>query len=277
MALVRPKEKKFDWPQPKEPYPPSQRSGAFIGPSGVGKTTTAIAMLQGPYKDVYSRVYVFSPSCAKGIDPAWDGWRKHVKDYMRVPEEEQTMWDTWEPQVLEKLIKRHSKVNAHLKAQGKKKGYLICAVVDDFADQGEKVMHSSTNVLTSCFVRGRHTGTCCWLLTQKLKVLSLIIRTNFCWVMCWRLRSAVERDQLLGELDALLDRRVLMKMYLKATEEKHSFWYINLLNEQDSMWFKNFEHKMLLIDKDASQSQTSASAGVHERSNASGQEDAGRR
>jgi len=110
-----------------------------------------------------------------------------------------------------------------------------------------------------------------------LKVLSLIIRANFCWVLCWRLRSAVERDQLLGELDALLDRRVLMKMYLTATGEKHSFWYINLLNEQDSMWFKNFEHKMLLIDKDASQPQTSASAGIHERSNASGQEDAGRR
>ena len=36
MALQRPKEKKFDWPQPPAPYPPSQRSGAFIGPSGVG-------------------------------------------------------------------------------------------------------------------------------------------------------------------------------------------------------------------------------------------------
>ena len=35
-ALKRPKEVKFEWPQPKEPYPPSQRSGAFIGPSGVG-------------------------------------------------------------------------------------------------------------------------------------------------------------------------------------------------------------------------------------------------
>jgi hypothetical protein len=87
----------------------------------------------------------------------------------------------------------------------------------------------------------------------------------------------VERDQLLGELDALLDRRVLMKMYLKATEEKHSFWYINLLNEQDSMWYKNFEHKMLLIDKDASQPQTTASAGVHGGGDSSGKEGTGRR
>ena len=173
---------------------------------------------------------------------------------MKLPEDEQTMWDSWEPQVLEKLIKRHAKVNAHLKAQGKKKGYVICALNDDFPDSGDKVMHSSTNVLTSLFVRGRHLGCACWLLTQKLKVLSLIIRTNFCWVLCWRPRSAVERDQLLGELDALLDKHVLMQIYLKATAEKHSFWYINLLNEQDSMWFKNFEHKMLLIDKDDSQS-----------------------
>ena len=170
MAIVRPKEQKFDWPQPKEPYPPSQRSGAFISPSGVGKTTTAISMLQGPYKDVYSRGYVFSPSCAKGIDPGWDGWRKHNAEYLKVSDDEKTMWDTWEPKVLEKLIKRHAKVNAHLKAQGEKKSYVICAVVDDFADSGDKVMYSSTNVLTSLFVRGRQLGCACWLLTQKLKV-----------------------------------------------------------------------------------------------------------
>jgi hypothetical protein len=85
----------------------------------------------------------------------------------------------------------------------------------------------------------------------------------------------VERDQLLGELDALLDRRVLMKMYLTATAEKHSFWFINLLNEQDSMWFKNFEHRMLLVDKDAGQQETSASAGIHERSGTPGAQGSG--
>ena len=249
MELKRPKEKHFAWPQPPEPYPPSQRSGAFIGPSGVGKTTTAIAMLMGPYKDVYSRVYVFSPSSAPGVDPAWDAWRKHVKEHMKVPDEEQTMWSTWEPNVLDKLLKRHAKVNAHLKAQGRKKGYVICVLVDDFADAGEKVMHSATNVLTSLFVRGRHLGAACWLLTQKLRIISLIARTNFCWVLCWRLRSAVEREQILTELDALLPRKTLMQMYSVATAEKHSFWYINLLNEQDSMWFKNFDQKMLVVDK----------------------------
>ena len=73
-------------------------------------------MLLGPYRNVYSRVYVFSPSCAEGVGPLWDAWRKHIRK-SGIPDEEQTMWDTWEPQILEKLIERHKKVNAHRKAK----------------------------------------------------------------------------------------------------------------------------------------------------------------
>ena len=221
--LKRPKEVTFEFPQPSAPYPPSQRSGAFIGPSGVGKTTTAISMLMGPYKHCYSRVYVFSPSCAPGIDPAWDAWRKHVKVHMRVPDDEQTMWDTWEPETLEKLIERHKKVNAHLKHKKHKKGYVILVLVDDFADAGEKVMHSSTNILTSLFVRGRHLGCACWLLTQKLRVVSLICRTNFCWMLIWRLRNSKELLSILEEMDALVDRKLLNEMYNMATSENILF------------------------------------------------------
>ena len=221
--LKRPKEVTFEFPQPPAPFPPSQRSGAFIGPSGVGKTTTAISMLMGPYKHCYSRVYVFSPSCAPGVDPAWDAWRKHVKVHMRVPDDEQTMWDTWEPDTLEKLIERHKKVNAHLKHKKHKKGYVILCLVDDFADAGEKVMHSSTNILTSLFVRGRHLGCACWLLTQKLRVVSLICRTNFCWMLIWRLRNSKELLSILEEMDALVDRQLLNEMYSMATSENILF------------------------------------------------------
>ena len=115
------------------------------------------------------------------------------------------------------------------------------------------------------------------VLTQKNRVVSLICRTNYCWMLIWRLRSAKERDQILEELDALLDRRILLQLYLKATSEKHSFWYVALLNEQDSMFYKNFDQRMLLVDKDGSQSQATTSAGLHERSGASGAESSGQR
>ena len=122
---------------------------------------------------------------------------------------------------------------------------MLC-LVDDFADAGEKVMHSSTNILTSLFVRGRHLGCACWLLTQKLRVVSLICRTNFCWMLVWRLRNSKELMSILEELDALHDRRVLMQMYQLATQDKHGFWYINLLNDKEQMFFKGFEQRMLV-------------------------------
>ena len=71
-------------------------------------------------------------------------------------------------------------------------------------------------------------------------------------MLIWRLRSAKERDQILEELDALMDRKTLLQLYLTATSEKHSFWYINLLNETDSMFYKNFQHRMLVTNKDDS-------------------------
>ena len=52
----------------------------------------------------------------------------------------------------------------------------------------------------------------------------------------WRLRNAKELSTILEELDALVDRKLLHEMYHIATSEEHSFWFINLLNERDSMF-----------------------------------------
>ena len=48
---------------------------------------------------------------------------------------------------------------------------MFLVLVDDSADAGEKVMHSSANIITSLSVRGRHLICACWLLTQKLRVV----------------------------------------------------------------------------------------------------------
>ena len=104
--------------------------------------------------------------------------------------------------------------------------------MDDFADQGDRVMHSSTNILTSLYVRGRHLGCACWLLTQKLRVVPLIGRTNFCWMLIWRLRNSKELSTILEELDALVDRKLLHEMYKIATSENtHSGTSICLTRE----------------------------------------------
>ena len=62
-------------------------------------------------------------------------------------------------------------------------------------------------------------------------------------MLVWRLRNSKELLSILEELDALVDRKLLNEMYSMATSEKHLFWYINSLNERDSMFYKNFEQK----------------------------------
>ena len=65
-------------------------------------------------------------------------------------------------------------------------------------------------------------------------------------MLIWRLRNSKELMSILEELDALHDRRVLMQMYQMATQDKHGFWYINLLNDKAQMFFKGFEQRMLV-------------------------------
>ena len=82
---------------------------------------------------------------------------------------------------------------------------------------------------------------------SKLRVVSLICRTNLCWMLIWRLRNAKELSTILEELDALVDRKLQHEMYRVATsKENHRFWYISLLNERDSMFYKNFEQRFAL-------------------------------
>ena len=64
-------------------------------------------------------------------------------------------------------------------------------------------------------------------------------------MLVWRLRNAKERDQIFEELSALLPVKTLLQMYNMATAEKHSFWYINLLNDQQDLFYKNFDQRML--------------------------------
>ena len=104
--------------------------------------------------------------------------------------------DAWEPNKLEELNERHKKVNAYLKANRQKQGFCMLVLFDDFADAGHSVMHSSTTVITGLFVRDRHTGCACWLLSQYTRVISLLCRASFCWMVFLSIDGT--RNALLG-------------------------------------------------------------------------------
>ena len=74
--LKRPAEVTWNFRKPPEPFPQTPgANGCFLAPSGMGKTTTLISMLLGPYRGVFDQIHVFSPSV--DIDSA----RAPVKEF----------------------------------------------------------------------------------------------------------------------------------------------------------------------------------------------------
>jgi len=119
-------------------------------------------------------------------------------------------------------------------------------IIDDFADRPD-IIHAAGNVLSTLFVRGRHTGISCWLSSQKLTAISTVARTNFRFLLVWRLRNAKEIQSLLEELSAIYPVKVLQEMYEEAVSEPYSFWYINLVaKKKEDMFYVRFEHKLLI-------------------------------
>jgi hypothetical protein len=207
----------------------------------MGKPTTLVSLLVGPYRRVFDAVHVFSPSV--DIDSAWDPVRefaKELKESSFHPE-----WD--EPALLEILAKQKGLVKEKKTAQSTKPLPQALVIIDDFADRYD-VMKSAGNVLTTLFIRGRHFGCSCWTSSQKDTAVSTVARVNCKFYCAWRLRDAKEALSLFEELSAIYPIATLHEMYEAAvSDEPHSWWYIDLVaKEKARMFFIRFEHRQIV-------------------------------
>ena len=242
MRLQRPPEVSWNFRKPKEPFPQTPgANGCFLAPSGMGKTTTLISMLLGPYRGIFDQIHVFSPSVE--IDSAWAPVREYAQHL-----EGSTFHAEWDEQALKNTMDTQREKIKRLKdAKTKKPLPQILTIIDDFADRPD-IMHNSNNILTTMFVRGRHLGSSCWLSSQKLTAIAQVARVNFRFMCIWRLRNFREVQSLMEELSAIYPVSVLHEMYETAiTDEDHSFWYINLVaKKKEDMFYVRFDHKMIL-------------------------------
>ena len=151
--LKRPAEVSFR--KPPEPFPQTPgANGCFLAPSGMGKTTTLIAMLLGPYSRVFDQIHVFSPSVE--VDSAWQPVREFAKHL-----EGSTFHSEWnEPALRQILEDQRAKIKNLKDAKSKKPLPQILTIIDDFADRYD-IMHAASNIFTTLFIRGRHLGSSC--------------------------------------------------------------------------------------------------------------------
>ena len=244
MALRRPPEKQWTYRQPPEPFMRVPSAGCLLGPTASGKTTTAIALLLGPYKHVFDQIWVFSPSAH--IDSAYEPLEKHIKN-LRLGG---GLVSEWDEAKLTEIIEKQKKTVGDEKKANQKKPLTSCLIyLDDWSDRPE-YLHRSSGLITMLYLRNRHLGLSCWTGSQKMTSVSLTCRINFRWLLVWRLRSHKEMECVLHELSALYDTDVLLQMYNLATADDYSFWYIDMTQRRkDDMFWIRFEKKMTVKDE----------------------------
>ena len=215
-----------------------------LGPSGSGKTVLLVNMILDIYRDVFERIYIFSPSIS--VDHSWDPVKKYISKELKINEEKEKIYfDDYHQEDLGKIVETQKKIIDQMKKQDHSKLYNILIVIDDHADNPAFCRNSK--LLHSLYTRGRHTMISTITSVQSFVAISPIIRKNLTELYVYRLRNYKDLECILDELSALLDKKTLLEMYTLATSEPHSFWYINLVAKNlNDMFYINFAKKIII-------------------------------
>ena len=216
----------------------------LLGPSGSGKTILLQNMILNLYRDCFERIYIFSPSI--NVDQTWLPVKDYIENNLELHEtdEERFYYDSYEPEELEKIINNQKRLIEHMKNKNVKKLYSILIVIDDMADNVQFSRHSK--LLHSLYTRGRHSFISTITATQKFNALSPIIRVNATELYVYRLRNNRDLESFVEEVSASVDKKSLLKIYHKCTEEPFSFLYVRLTAKSiHDMFFCNLNKKIV--------------------------------
>ena len=214
--------------------------------SGSGKSVLIQNLILDIYRGCFSRIYIFSPSI--DIDDTWLPVKKFIADELTTTEDEQIYYPDFDGEAVQHILTTPKKVIDHQKKDPKtKKLFSILLVFDDVADN--KAIHNNP-ALNSCFTRGRHSQISTILSTQKYNAVSTIIRTNMDSMYLFRLRNSNDLQAVIDELSALLDKKTLYDVYMKATQQPYSFLFIKLTAKTlNDMFMVNRSQKILIEDE----------------------------
>ena len=132
-----------------------------------------------------------------------------------------------------------------MKRNKMKRLFQIPIRLDDVAD--DKQLCRNSRLLNSLYVRGRHDAISVITSVQYYHTLSPGIRVNATQLYVFKLRNQRDLESLVEALSALASKDEILELYRTATNEPHSFWYIDLIaKEPKKMFFKNLNQRSIL-------------------------------
>ena len=188
------------------PFPDLPTSFLLGAPTASGKTMIILNLLLRYYKDMFARIWIFSPSIK--LDPQYAPLRKMLEkmtDHQREP----LMFENMDQAALGKVLDKQRKITEECRKR-KVKPPQVCVILDDLADRGDILQRrqggtSGGSWLVTLATRGRHFGVTWIISSQCLNLVGTVIRKNVRCMCIWRLRNYKEIETLCEELSGVLE------------------------------------------------------------------------
>ncbi len=79
----------------------------LLGSSGTGKTILIQNMILKIYRNLFERIYIFSPSIH--VDSAWDEVKKYLDKIKRKQSEPELLYDNYDEEALDRIVDTQKK------------------------------------------------------------------------------------------------------------------------------------------------------------------------
>jgi hypothetical protein len=233
------------------PFADLPTSILLCAPTASGKTMIILNILLRYYKDMFARIWFFSPSIK--LDPQYAPLRKYLEK-MTDQQKEPTMFEDLHQDVLGKLLDEQRSITEACRKR-KMKPPQVCVVLDDLADRGDILTKrqggNQGSWMVSLATRGRHFGVTWIISSQVLNLVGTVIRKNVRCMCVWRLRNYKEVQTLCEELSGVYNAQTIMDIYNHATAEPFSFLFVRLdaKTRADMFWLR-FESRLAIQESD---------------------------
>ena len=205
----------------------------ICGSAGSGKTNLLNNILtnENMYKDYFNDYYVLSET----------GDSDEVLKSIGVKEE--NIYTDLEEGIekIGEMMKIQKKI---IKAVGADKAPQICLIFDDCINNRKLLKHK---VFHRCFIMNRHHNLTIFLLSQYLKKIPPLIRTQSSMIY---FQGSLQNDQQVAEIYAppAYSIREFLQMIKMATKEKYSFMFINKHQPMKTRYRIKFD-KIIRLDR----------------------------
>ena len=250
-----------------EPFADLPTSFLLAAPTASGKTMIILNLLLRYYKDMFARIWIFSPSIK--LDPQYAPLRKYLEG-MTNQDKEPTFFEDLNQAVLGKLLDDQRTITEQCRKRNIKAPQ-VCVILDDLADRGDILNKrqggDQGSWLISLATRGRHFGVTWIISSQVINLVGTVLRKNVRCMCVWRLRNHKEVETLCEELSGVYDAKTLMELYKYATADPFSFMFVRLdaKTRRDMFWLR-FENRLLPIETDDDGDERSRTMGSGKRS-----------